>query len=47
MFMKWGISGAHLGFFKHRERKINNYKSYIGENILMTRTYKIKYSYCR
>ena len=53
------MSGAHLGFSEARaqtlekgktkmKRKRNEYKSYIGDNFLITRSYKIRYTYdCR
>ena len=53
------ITDAHLGFQRagaetlekgqtNIKRKRNEYKSYIGDNFLITRSYKITYTYdCR
>ena len=52
------VSGAHLGFSEggrpnfrkeanQYKMKRNEYKSYIGDNILIISSYKIKYTYDR
>ena len=57
--LKLLFTGAHLGFSEGRVQtlekgqtnikpKINEYKSYISDNFLIIRSYKIRYTYdCR